>query len=71
MTRLENYNDRYGSLAGPKIYHALQSRAAYIGASRRRRREIEALTGKERSSPRVPSAPEADRPGLFPEIAAN
>jgi len=46
MTRLERYIDRYGSLAGPKLYHALQSRAAYIGSSRRRGREIESLTGR-------------------------
>ena len=46
MSHLQRYVDRYGPLAGPKLYHALQSRAAYIGSSRRRGREIEGLTGK-------------------------
>jgi hypothetical protein len=46
MTQLQRYIDRYGPLAGPKLYHALQSRAAYIGSSRRRGREIESLTGR-------------------------
>lgn len=74
MSQLERYVGRYGSLAGPKLYHALQSRAAYIGASRRRGREIEGLTGKplRRYAPRpaseltAPVTPiEVPAPSLF------
>ena len=31
MTQLQRYVERYGPVAGPKLYHALRSRAAYIG----------------------------------------
>ncbi len=63
MTRLQQYIERYGESAGPKLYHALQSRAAYIGSSRRRGREIEALTGRSlRRSRTFRSATEAPQP---------
>lgn len=58
MTQLQRYIERYGELAGPKLYHALQSRAAYIGSSRRRGREIESLTGRPLRK-RGPSRPKA------------
>ena len=64
MTQLQRYIDRYGPLAGPKLYHALQSRAAYIGSSRRRGREIEALTGRPlpKRNPARPRPVEAEAP---------
>jgi hypothetical protein len=46
VTALENYVTQYGPEAGPKIYQAIRSRAAYKGASTRRRRRIAALTGR-------------------------
>jgi hypothetical protein len=72
MTQLQRYVDRFGSLAGPKLYHALQSRAAYIGASRRRGREIEGLTGKplRRYHPPAPPAPEPEAATATVEPAA-
>jgi hypothetical protein len=45
VSKLQNYIEKYGPVAGPKLYHALQSRAAYIGANSRRRRTIAGLTG--------------------------
>ena len=44
-SKLQGYVEKYGPAAGPKLYHALQSRAAYIGANSRRRRAIAGLTG--------------------------
>ncbi len=44
-SKLQGFIDRYGPAAGPKLYHALQSRAAYIGANTRRRKTIAGLTG--------------------------
>ena len=46
MSTLEAYIERYGPEAGPKLHRALRSRAAYKGVSTRRRRQIEALTGR-------------------------
>jgi hypothetical protein len=46
MSRLDRYIERYGPVAGPKLYHAIQSRSAYMGVSNRRRRAISELTGK-------------------------
>ena len=64
MTQLQRYVERYGPVAGPKLYHAYQSRAAYIGSSRRRGREIEALTGRKlrKPSPTRPKAGEIETP---------
>jgi len=56
MKRLQKYVGRYGPIAGPKLFHAVQSRAAFIGASRRRAREIEQLTGRPIRVRRAPSA---------------
>jgi hypothetical protein len=44
-SRLQGYIEKYGPVAGPRLYHALQSRAAYIGVNSRRRRTIAGLTG--------------------------
>jgi hypothetical protein len=58
--KLQGFIDRYGPVAGPKLYHALQSRAAYIGANSRRRKTIAGLTGSE-AAPKRPARPaEAD-----------
>jgi hypothetical protein len=46
VTTLQGYIAQYGPEAGPKIYHAVRSRAAYKGVSTRRRRRIAALTGR-------------------------
>jgi hypothetical protein len=46
MSRLDRYIERYGPLAGPKLYHAIQSRSAFMGVSNRRRKAISALTGR-------------------------
>lgn len=60
MSNLERYVARYGTVAGPKLYHATQSRSAYIGANARRRATIAALTGRptraqRRADPEVPA----------------
>jgi hypothetical protein len=39
------YIDKYGPLAGGKLYHALQSQAAHAGVSARLRRKLKAITG--------------------------
>ena len=75
MTRLEHYIEQYGPLAGPKLYHALQSRAAYAGVSKRRRRALEVLTGKptrirKRAAP-APPQPLLDGFGPGPDSAAS
>ena len=46
VSTLQAYIERYGPEAGPKLHRALRSRAAYKGVSTRRRRQIEALTGR-------------------------
>jgi hypothetical protein len=69
MTHLQRYIERYGDLAGPRLYHALQSRAAYIGSSRRRGREIETLTGRPLRK-RNPARPRPVEVELPPEPVA-
>ena len=44
MSQLESYITRYGAVAGPKLYHAIRSRSAYMGANARRRATIARLT---------------------------
>ena len=67
MTKLERYVAKYGPAAGPKLYHALQSRSAYIGANARRRRTIRALTG----DPARPARPAVEpATPLLPGLAA-
>lgn len=55
MSQLDSYIARYGPAAGPKLYHAIRSRSALMGANRRRRATIARLDG--RSSPDRPAAP--------------
>ena len=56
--KLQGFIARYGPAAGPKLYHALQSRAAYIGANSRRRKVIAGLTGTPAAEKRL--APTAE-----------
>jgi hypothetical protein len=65
MRRLENYVKKYGPEFGPKLFHALQSQAAYAGVSARLRRKIDILTGK---APIVQKTEPETLP-LFPENA--
>ncbi len=68
MTKLQSYIDRYGSIAGPKLYHAIQSRSALIGANARRRRSIAGLAGRPVQVRRA-SKP-ADPTPLLPGVSA-
>jgi hypothetical protein len=69
MRKLESYVKKYGPVAGPKLYHALQSQAAHAGVSARLRRKIGALTGRP-----VPQGAKAavgpEALPLFPEPVA-
>ena len=60
-SKLQGFIDKYGPAAGPKLYHALQSRAAYIGANSRRRKTIAGLTGTPASEKR-PARPAESNP---------
>ncbi len=46
MSQLDRYIERYGKVAGPKLYHAVRSRSAYMGANARRRATIARLTAQ-------------------------
>ena len=52
LRKLQIYVDKYGPVAGPKLYHALQSQAAHAGVSARLRRKIEAI--RERGARPLP-----------------
>ncbi len=69
MSQLESYITRYGAVAGPKLYHAIRSRSAYMGANARRRAAIARLT-RARSPRRVGRPPASARaeqePGSSP-----
>ncbi len=58
------YVATYGPVAGPKLYHALQSQAAHAGVSARLRRRLDELEGRRPPRPRAVSA---DVLPLFPE----
>ena len=67
VSKLQACIERYGPEAGPKLHRALKSRAAYKGVSTRRRRQIEAMTGRPyrvrrhagtEASPTLPLMPE-------------
>ena len=64
MRKLRIYVDKYGPVAGPKLYRILQSQAAHAGVSARLRRKIDQLQGRR---PR-PEPVERVLP-LFPEAA--
>ena len=62
MRRLDSYVKVYGPLAGPRLYHLLQSQAAQAGACARLRRKLNGLTGPwptaRRDEPPLPLFPE-------------
>ena len=69
MRKLERYIERYGPVAGPKLFHLLQSQAGHASVSARLRRKIVTLT-----QPRDVAAgrePDAEVLPLFPEPIAN
>lgn len=57
MRRLENYVRKYGAVAGPKLFHALQSQAAHAGVSARLRRKLDSLEGRVRAPAKAESYP--------------
>lgn len=66
MRKLHNYVSKYGPVAGPTLYRALQSQAAHAGVSARLRRKIESLTAPrpeaEPSATAQPNLPFMDAP---------
>ena len=46
MGQLQSYITRYGPVAGPKLYHAVRSRSAYMGVNARRRATIARFSAK-------------------------
>ncbi|WZO99911.1 hypothetical protein EP7_001529 [Isosphaeraceae bacterium EP7] len=56
MRRLSSYASKYGPVAGPKLYHLLQSQAAHAGVSARLGRKLKALS--IRASRDLPLFPE-------------
>lgn len=69
MSQLDSYIARFGPSAGPKLYHAIRSRSALVGANRRRRATIARLTG--RPDPRTGSASSRESTGLLPFARAD
>lgn len=67
MRKLQIYVDKYGPLAGPKLYHALQSQAAHAGVSARLRRKIEAIRARQVRPMPLFGEPESG-PAPVPEV---
>ena len=65
MRKLESYVKKYGPVAGPKLYHALQGQAVHAGVAARRKRKIAAIL-ERRSAPLplidAPPSPEPAAP---------
>jgi hypothetical protein len=59
------YIDKYGPVAGGKLYHALQSQAAHAGVSARLRRKLQAITAGQ---PWPPARKNTEPLPLFPEV---
>ena len=66
MRKRQIYIDKYGPVAGGKLYHALQSQAAHAGVSARLRRKLDAIS---RGEPWPPARRRAEEMPLFPEVA--
>lgn len=66
MRKRQIYIDKYGPLAGAKLYHALQSQAGHASVSARLRRKLDAL---EHGRPWPPRRPKGEGLPLFPEFA--
>jgi hypothetical protein len=64
VRRRKIYIDKYGPVAGGKLYHALQSQAAHAGVSARLRRKLKAITG---GRPWPPAKKSSEPLPLFPE----
>ena len=60
MSQLDSYIRRYGAVAGPKLYHAIRSRSAYMGANSRRRAAIARLTDIPAATRRAKVAPRGE-----------
>ena len=56
MSQLNSYIRKYGEVAGPKLYHAIRSRSAFMGANARRRLTIARLTDEAAPARRANSA---------------
>jgi hypothetical protein len=70
MRRLSSYVSKYGPVAGPKLYHLLQSQAAHAGVSARLRKKLEALSGRAtRVLPLFPEPVEAEAAVASPVLA--
>ncbi len=75
MRKLEIFVRKYGPVAGPKLYHALQSQAAHAGVSARLRRKIDVLLGRAEPEPRrsdeeLPLFPDAPEPARSVDYSA-
>ncbi len=70
VSKLQGFVEKYGPAAGPRLYHALQSRAAYIGANARRRKAIAGLTGEPIRPARSAVRAEVRQLPLLPEAGA-
>ena len=67
MSQLDRYIERYGAGAGPKLYHAVRSRSAYIGANARRRAAIARLDPTRVPRTRLPGVESgSERTALLP-----
>ena len=71
MSMLQAYIEKYGPEAGPKLHRALKSRAAYKGVSTRRRRQIEAMTGRPYRVRRYTAATLTPALPLTPELTTS
>ncbi len=65
MRKRNIYIDKYGPVAGGKLYHALQSQAAHAGVSARLRRKLQAITS---GRPWPPARKSMEPLPLFPEV---
>jgi hypothetical protein len=69
VRKLQSYVKKYGPVAGPMLYHALQSQAAHAGVSARLRRKIARLSAP-RPQPPLPLFPEPEPAAGEPTPAA-
>ena len=66
MSQLNRYIDRYGAVAGPKLYHAIRSRSAYMGANSRRRATIARLSSQGSPPPARVASGRLEATSLLP-----
>ena len=65
MRKRNIYIDKYGPVAGGKLYHALQSQAAHAGIEHRLRRKLQAITA---GRPWPPARTSMEPLPLFSEV---